>query len=534
MKRAVAFCSILVAIGLMGCDSFLTTPDPTATSFDEFFNDEGDLRRVVYSSYLDVFTNPGNRRTLFYMREGRSDNAYSRLEGDHHQLIGNGSFSPSTRAMEYYYSLRMKHTGRLNTFIANADVPYVEDEATRDKYTNILKALRIWHYFYMTFHWGDVPFIREPVDLAEARVEETPQEVILDTLFTNGLKIAEALPSEQYTSDKYMFNEYSLKALLMRYALYFERYELAADLAKEIMDSGQYSLHPDYGALFQYDAASNNNEFIIWMGSQSFGGRETWTFNHLGPHYKTGNGDSYLVPLKSLVDSYWTLQGHTIENSPRHTKKEYMVNPDLNRDPRFYATIMGNGDVFSGDTINVYDPNSTFYYEKPRASASGYWFKKWVSEADAFRSGGNMEFGLLRYAEVLLTYAEAKIMMNQVDALAKTSINKVRERAGLDMTEADVTLPRYSGYTQQQWTNLIRRERRVEFAGEGLRYADIIRWGIAEEVLNEPARGDTRVVDGQMKSIFLETRSFAPRNYLWPFHASTMKINPHLTQNPGY
>ena len=72
-----------------------------------------------------------------------------------------------------------------------------------------------------------------------------------------------------------------------------------------------------------------------------------------------------------------------------------------------------------------------------------------------------MEFAFLRYAEVLLAYAEAKIMLNDIDDLAKECINKVRSRAGLDMTEADVTLPKYSSYTQQQWIDLIRNERRI-------------------------------------------------------------------------
>ncbi|UJH90159.1 RagB/SusD family nutrient uptake outer membrane protein [Antarcticibacterium sp. 1MA-6-2] len=160
MKNIIIIC--LISFSLMSCDDFLDRPDPTATSFDEFFNDEEDLRRVVYSSYLDVFTHTGNRRTLFYMLDGRSDNAYSRIEGDHHQAIANGRLNSSTPGMAYYWDLHMKHLGRLNTFIANVDQPYVENEAIRTKYKSILEALRIWHYFKLTFQWGDVPFYLEP------------------------------------------------------------------------------------------------------------------------------------------------------------------------------------------------------------------------------------------------------------------------------------------------------------------------------------------------------------------------------------
>lgn len=533
IMKKLLFVIVIASIGFSGCKDFLDKTDPTATTFEEFFNDEEDLHRVVYSSFRDVFDNKGDRRLLFYMKDGRSDNAYARNKGDHHQLVGNGSFNTNSRIFEYYYTIYMKHVGRINTYIANIDKPYVEDEETRDYYRNQLKGLRIWHYFRLTNRWGDVPFSLEPTTLEEATIAPTPKEQILDTLFLMGEEIAKSLPAEKKSIDYYMFNKHSFKALLMRYALYDERYELAAELAKEIMESGQYELYPDYGDLFQYDACCNNDEFILWQSKNSYVG-DTWSYNHMGPPYRTSNGDSYLVPLKSLVDSYWTLQGDSISNSPQHTKEEYVLNPDLNRDPRYKASIIGQGDLFYDDTIDIYDSDSPLYYEEERSSSSGYWFRKFVDEDDVFRSGGDFEYGLIRYAEVLLTYAEAKIMMNDIDPLAKSCINQVRERAGLDMSEADVTSAKYSSYTQDQWIDLIRNERRIEFAAEGQRYNDILRWGIAEKVLNKPALGHTRKVNGQLETIHIEERSFEPNNYLWPFHESMLKLNPNLEQNPGY
>ena len=192
--------------------------------------------------------------------------------------------------------------------------------------------------------------------------------------------------------------------------------------------------------------------------------------------------------------------------------------------------------MFYGEQVDIYNEESPMYYEKTRASRSGYWFRKFVSDADAFKSNGDgtMEFGMLRYAEVLLTYAEAKIMLGDVDALAKSCINQVRKRAGLDMTVADVSLPEYAAYTKQQWTDLIRNERRTELAGEGVRYDDIIRWKTAEVVLNQPALGHTREVDGQLVSLKIEDRTFRPHNYLWPFHENSLRVEPGLKQNPGY
>lgn len=532
MKNYIVLAGLILL--LPGCDGFLDKKDPTATTFEEFYNDEEDLRRVVYSSYLDVFTQGSNRKTIFYMDDGKSDDAYSRTEGDHHQRIANGNFTSTTTAFLYHYELSMKHLGRLNTFIAKADIPYVEDEAIRDRYKGILEALRVWHYFRLTTRWGNVPFLLEPADLESAVQPAIPQNEILDKLFALVDEVSGKLPLEQYGTNKYMFNGNSLRALGMRYALFHGRYELAARLAKQIMDSGKYQLHPVYGDLFQYAACTNNKETIMWLDKDCSGTR--YSFRDLGPHFRTGAGESQLVPTKALVDSYMTLQGNTIDNCPLHTKQEYELNPSLNRDPRYAQSIMGPGDNFYGEIIDIYDENNPMFHEKQRASRSGYWFKKYVAEEDAFNSGGSttMEFAILRYAEVLLTYAEAKIMMNDVDDLAKKCINDVRRRAGLDMTQADVTLPKYASYSQAQWIDLIRQERRSEFAGEGLRYDDIIRWKIAEDVLNKPAMGHTRMVDGMMVSLKIEDRSFKSNNYLWPFHENSLRVEPGLTQNPGY
>ena len=231
------------------------------------------------------------------------------------------------------------------------------------------------------------------------------------------------------------------------------------------------------------------------------------------------------------------MQGNPIDKCPYYSKQEYELNPKLNRDPRYEVSIMGHGDEFYGEPLDIYDENAPTFHTKTRASRSGYWFRKFVAEQDAFNSEGStsLEYAFLRYAEVLLSYAEAKIMLNQIDDSVKECINAIRKRAGLDMTEADVTLPKYVSYTQKDWIELIRNERRIELAGEGQRYDDLIRWKTAEIELNKPAEGHTRMVDGKIETIKVEDRRFrAPINYKWPFHKSALSVEPALIQNEGY
>ena len=147
---------------------------------------------------------------------------------------------------------------------------------------------------------------------------------------------------------------------------------------------------------------------------------------------------------------------------------------------------------------------------------------------------------MLRYAEVLLTYAEAKIEQNQIDASVYEAINQVRHRAGMP----NVDEAKYSN--QAKLRELVRRERRVEFAYEGMRRWDIIRWGIANEVMNQPVvrvegsllttkneEGDFNVnITG---TTLEENRTFTVgKNEVLPIPQSAIDANPNLTQNPGY
>src|SRR5690606_5070522 len=164
MKKTIFALALISSLGTTSCEKFLDKRDPTATNFQEFFNTEEDLRRVVYSSYRDVFTHPTDRRLVFYMLDGRSDNGYARIETDHHGSIAHWNHNRNARAAEYYWSLCNKRGGRLNTLSANVDIPYGEDENVRQKYKGVLEGRRVWQYIRIGSHCGDVPFVLEPAN----------------------------------------------------------------------------------------------------------------------------------------------------------------------------------------------------------------------------------------------------------------------------------------------------------------------------------------------------------------------------------
>ncbi|MGH2644492.1 MAG: RagB/SusD family nutrient uptake outer membrane protein [Chitinophagaceae bacterium] len=145
------------------------------------------------------------------------------------------------------------------------------------------------------------------------------------------------------------------------------------------------------------------------------------------------------------------------------------------------------------------------------------------------------ELILIRYAEVLLNYAEAENELVGPDPTVYAAINQVRERAGMP----DV-IP---GLSQDSMRQTIRHERRVEFAMEGLRWYDIQSWQIGPEVMPgplygtrlgtvNPANGGTTFTGN---NVLVETRIFDPnKNYLWPIPQPEIDINKNLKQNPGY
>ena len=261
-------------------------------------------------------------------------------------------------------------------------------------------------------------------------------------------------------------------------------------------------------------------------------------------------GWSAFVPIQSLVDAYETSSGLTIEEAEKNGEYD-PVHPYKNRDPRFYATVLYSGAdwVNPNGVYRIYNtldrtidgkPNKDNANDSRNASQSGYTCCKYMSPLTQYSDINNtgLDFIVFRYAEVLLSKAEALIELNRDLDEACNLMDEVRKRAGMPMVDRN----KYS--TQATLRELLRRERRVEFAFEGLRRSDIVRWGIAKEVLNGPIYAtnygtvimdtnipqEERVVikTGEENKVVLEIRSF--KNTYLPIPQSELDRNPNLVQ----
>jgi hypothetical protein len=243
-----------------------------------------------------------------------------------------------------------------------------------------------------------------------------------------------------------------------------------------------------------------------------------------------------LDPNQSLVDAYEMANGKTIDDP---TSGYNADDPYKNRDPRLFATIITPGSLYEGFYYNPIEVGSPDFYAPYGNTKTGYLPRKFDAFLSDFPNVWNAGLNIIviRYAEVLLSYAEAKIEKGEIDNTVYDAINSVRTRAGMPV----VDISKYN--TQTTLRELIRRERRVELALEGLRWFDIQRWKIGPQVMPgqllgarlgtvDPNNGNLVLTP---ERIVVETRVFDPgKNYLWPIPQKEIDLNKNLVQNPGY
>jgi len=267
----------------------------------------------------------------------------------------------------------------------------------------------------------------------------------------------------------------------------------------------------------------------------------------VGQSFGWGNS----APSQNLVDQFEMKDGSAFDwNNPEHA-----ADPYVNRDERLYGTILFHNSFWKGDTLSLSSnrfengeevtnnlPNG-LNSTKKESTKSGYYIRKhqWEevicgteNRREGLMDGGN--FNVLRYAEILLIYAEAKNEVSGPDASVLNAINQVRRRAG----QPDLI----TGLGKDQMREKIRHERRIELALECKRYFDIIRWNIGDEVLNQPLMGmNARYVKDDVSGEITITYTpykivdkvfSAPKNNLQPIPQNAIDQNPSLKQNPGW
>lgn len=526
MKRNLENIILVLILGtfLVSCEKDLLDTVPSdRLSEDVFWKTQSDAELATNSLYNDL------DGTNIFSFDALTDIAHTNQPFEVQAYIESGNYDAQNSKIYNEWSNAYKGIGATNYFLANVDkIPIITDSAKFRRYQGEARVLRAYQYIKLASLYGSVPLVTTPLTLAEGRtVRRASLDSIWDFVDKELQEAAVVLPSSYTGQDLGRITKWAAWGLKARADLYAGRYQLAADAANTVIQSGACTLYPNYGQLFSY-AAENNSEVIL--DKQFIASTNSNNVFYLLAPYSQKNSQSTYVPTKALVDQYQTADGKDIGASG----SGYDPNsPYSNRDPRLRCSIFIDGDVLPSGAVFHPAPNSgtsdavgSTYV----ASTTGFNIKKNVNASDyANPSNNGINIILLRYAEVLLTYAEAKIELNQLDASVYSAINQIRNG------RADVHLPSLStGLSQSELRAAVRRERTVELAFEGLHLTDIRRWKTAETVVPGNVYGITYVDNGTVKIVEAASggRVFnASRDYLWPIPQKERDLNPNLTQN---
>lgn len=494
----------------------------------------------VNNALNNIYSGMYNSHLYFYS-EDLSDNAYSTNDP-----VASGSYNASTAEFLNVWSFHHGGINSCNLFLANVDKNKTLSSAVIARMKGEVRFIRAWHYFHLMKWFGAVPLIESPISPDQAKtIGRSSTDSVLNFILSDLDYAVGTLPSkEQYSAaDLGRITKGAALAYKARVLLYQgNKMQEVANICDTLMNDqgvyGHYSLAKSYSGLFS-DADTNKHNPETMLALQYVPGVRTWSEDFDFAPISAGARTNGLAPLQSLVNSYIMLNGKPITDS---TSGFDPNNPYANRDPRLTATIVYNDYVWQnpdGTTQIIYikpgsDPNPrrlNEYNPNGEVTASGYYWKKYFDPNHLAGLSSGLNLQLIRYAEVLLDYAEAENNLGQMsENVWNATIKLLRQRSGF----TDPGALNYPGNSNM--TEIIRNERRDEFAMEGLRIDDIRRWKISETVLNGYAHG-ARFGDPSVDNGFIRVQSrkfMTPTNYLWPIPASEIDLDPKLTQNPGY
>ena len=483
----------------------------------------------------------------FFSTEALSDNLYEGRGSSSEKAISSGQADASNGRFANEWSSCYQGIKTCHIFLANVDRVSVMDETLKTRMKAEARFIRAYLFFRLTTWYGDVLLFDHDLTLSESKtIARTSQAEVLAFVRSEMDAVTAALPAkEKYAeADKGRITSGAAVALKARTYLYSNDWANVVATSEKLIgkaDYGSYSLFSSYEGIFLPEN-EYNNEVILDLGYVP--SLRTWGNYYDYAPLSVGARVNALAPTQELVDDYIMLNGQPINGSGSGYSE---TTPYKNRDPRLTATVVYHQFPWKkpdGSIQIIYTkpgtaPNETAAVDEYKgqgtnSTSTGYYMRKYYDPTSlaSFTSGLNLI--LIRYADVLLMYAEAKNELGQMnETIWNQTIKALRVRAGFTDPAA---LVYNAAWSKADLTTIIHRERRCELALEGLRIHDIRRWKTAESVLNVFPHGakfgDAGIDNGYIR---LDKRSFNKnRDYLWAVPQSEKDINPNLTQNQGY
>lgn len=527
-------------MGTMSCD-FLDVEPLDSYTESNVFSDISLVNAYVTRHYTLLANGFDDTALRFVCDESRNNfgwgNSYTLTRGEM-TPDQYGSFG----IWDSYYS----NIRSCNIFFKNIEQLTDVEEDEKNMLIGEMTFFRAYYYMDLVRRYGGVPIITRSFELddEEMMISRNSYEECVQFIVEEFDKAASLLPLQQSGSNFGRATKGAAMAMKARMLLHAasplwnvtnekNKWQLAADAAKAVIDLGIYSLDSDYKSLF-LDAKSPEIIFQRLYTTEYDNGFD-WANTPNG-----WTGWSATCVLQEMVDSYEMEDGSMPDPSIYTTATS---DPWKGREPRFYASIVCDGQNFRDDVVDFWinedgqtgGKDSEYGTDNWNKSDTHYTIRKFMDESltAPWEDKGSQPWIYCRLAEVYLNYAEALCELGEEDK-ARSYLNMVRARARAGKNVLpDITA---SG---EKLREAIRHERKIELAFEEHRWYDVRRWKIAEIIDNGPENGIKIIkkADGT-KSYQIEqidTRKFiAPNHYLFPIPNNEIRKNDKLEQNPGY
>ncbi|WP_207422841.1 RagB/SusD family nutrient uptake outer membrane protein [Desertivirga brevis] len=400
-------------------------------------------------------------------------------------------------------------------------------EATTKRAEAEVRFFRAHVYFELAKRYGASVILLKDLPTEAYHARSAPDEVwnfIAEDLDYAALH----LPPTVEASRRGKLTKGAAFGLKARAMLYAKRWKASSDAVLELEKLGLYDLFPNYEQLFNQKRSSpvENKESILEFGYKSPDFGYSFDYFYAPPGDR---GYAQVSPTENLVSAYEMADGTKFDwKNPAHA-----ANPYVNREPRFYASILFNGASWKGRTVETFVGGADGYAIGGGTTSTGYYMKKFLdgsikTQTEGFRAG-ELTFYFMRYAEVLLIYAEAMAEQNNLEE-ALRALNKVRARAGFTNL--------LTAGSKDDFMKLLVHERMVELAFEGHRFWDLRRWGMAPTVLNGTNVTGTKITRNANGTFTYEQvdadngkkRIYPARYNRFPIPASEIQRNPLIEQ----
>lgn len=478
------------------CEGFLDKNPLDQMSNETFWTSEDEVEMALTGCYSRLNDQPYFGWMAVDL-DALTDNVQHKYTDDAILSISRGEIEVTTGGViDEIWSGAYTGISTCNNFLENVDNVDFDDD-TRNQYVGEVRFLRAFFYFQLVHYFGDVILYEiNPETIEGYKIAQSSKEEVLEFIHADLDSAISYLPDDDYSDGHAVWG--SAMAFKARVLMYEENYEEALNITNEIIQSGTFELDNDYDALF-ISPQTNSNEIMFSVCYS-----EDDDYTDMDVDLITWGK---LMPRQELVDEYECTDGKSIEESSLYDPE----NPYQNRDPRLAMSIMTPDVVW-------YNPDGTEHI--PDESQTGFFQIKYVDKSKlpiTSSTQSDQDYVVLRYADVLLMYAEAKNEVSGPDQSVYDAINEIRSRPDVDMPDIE------SGLSQNEMREVIRHERRIELALEGLRYYDLKRWKIAHTVMPE-------VNDVGGANIVFKN----PKHYLWPYQEGELELNPNLEPNPDY